>query len=281
MKQVKKYRIGNDIPVTWKILTNGERASLENRNIMVTCHDAFGQEVPVEWTVVGCEVHATIRGKNQRATGLLTMKCVENDGGDDMATLDVRLVELVAHSWLMDGCPTDDVILVTSSVETSLSVTEVQKFREIARLIPQTMAHADDALQACMMRHAGGDFNMNNALENGFYFVCNSGRPLDSSDGETYALMVLTAGSRDGAETIFQICMSNIDAQRIYTRKIITTDRSNFEPPTTVYEDWRLVGCDIIDSVTALAGRVTALEDVSVVVTTEETSVAMDEIYKA
>ncbi len=127
-----KRRIGNDIPITWKVLTNGERVSLEGRDLIVKCEDAFGHQVPVEWLVTGYEVAATIRGKNQRSTGLLTLTLVENDGKDDQRTVDVRLVELVAHSWQVENPSAGEAILITASLETNISVTEIIRLRAIA-----------------------------------------------------------------------------------------------------------------------------------------------------
>ena len=86
---LRKYRIGNDIPVTWKISTNGERTSLEGRSLEVKCEDALGGTLAIEWRIVGADVCATIPGREQRTPGLLTLTLVENPGMADMHTVDV------------------------------------------------------------------------------------------------------------------------------------------------------------------------------------------------
>ncbi len=267
--ECKKYRIGNDIPVTWRVLTNGERTSLAGRNISVLCHDAYRQSVPVEWTVNGCEVSATIRGKNQKNLGKLILELVENKDEDNMATLDVMVVELVAHSWQAKG-DVDGVKLATASFETSLSVTEIQTFRQIAADIPGAMEAATAAneaataaneaaveqLQKGMQRHNEDWWNMNTLLVPGFYEGCWRGRPAGSSDDEFYSCQVVVAKraeQNDGVMVIVQIAFSSLNAQRVFIRKLLTSNPTVFEPPTTVYEDWKLVGADAL---TALANSV-------------------------
>ena len=132
MKNVQRFRIGNDIPVVWKLTTNGERTSLEGRSLTVTCTDALGYEIPVEWEISGADVVATIPGRSQKAPGLLTLCLVENAGAEDMHTVDVMVVELVAHTWQLGSAPSGGVVLVTANIEASLSVAQIQEVRAIA-----------------------------------------------------------------------------------------------------------------------------------------------------
>ena len=128
---MRKYRIGNDIPLVIQVLTNGERVSLDGRDLKVCCQDAFGKDVPVEWLTTGCEVNATIRGRNQHSTGVFIVTLVENDGLDDMRTVDVRTVEIVPHSWQLDNTDTGEGLRVTVNLETTISVAEIERIRAV------------------------------------------------------------------------------------------------------------------------------------------------------
>ena len=281
--RIERRRIGNDVTLTWKLTTNGERTSLAGRDLKVTCMDAYNAAVPVEWTVSGMDIVATVRGKNQRTTGVYILKLIENDGKNDQHVVDVQGVELVDHSWKLDLSQAGDVI-VSADVATSLSVAEIEAFRRIAADIPDAMEAATAANEAAaeqlrkgVQRYDNDWWNMNCLLEPGFYEGCWRGRPADCIDGEMFACIVITAKRADqneGVDVVTQVAMSSRDAQRVFTRKILTTDRTIFEPPTTVYEDWKLIGAD--DKAALLAAIGTVAESV----TAEETRAKAAEALK-
>lgn len=281
--RIERRRIGNDVTLTWKLTTNGERTSLAGRELKVTCMDAYNAAVPVEWTVSGMDIVATVRGKNQRTTGVYILKLIENDGCNDQHVVDVQGVELVDHSWKLDLSQAGDVI-VSADVATSLSVAEIEAFRRIAADIPDAMEAATAANEAAaeqlrkgVQRYDNDWWNMNCLLEPGFYEGCWRGRPADCIDGEMFACIVITAkraDQNDGVDVVTQVAMSSRDAQRVFTRKILTRDRTIFEPPTTVYEDWKLIGAD--DKAALLAAIGTVAESV----TAEETRAKAAEALK-
>lgn len=140
---IEKRRIGNDVSIRWKLTTNGEYSNLSDRDLTVTCQDMFHTAVPIEWTVSGCDVIATIRGKNQRNTGIHVLTLIENKGKNDQHVVDVKAVELVAHTWNLDHCHGGEVLL-TAEIQTGLSVAEIERFREIAAELGTFVGAATD-----------------------------------------------------------------------------------------------------------------------------------------
>ena len=271
--KIERRRIGNDVTLTWKLTTNGERTSLAGRDLKVTCKDAYNAAVPVEWTVSGMDIVATVRGKNQRTTGVHILKLIENDGKNDQHVVDAQCFELVDHSWKLDLSQAGDVI-ISADVTTSLSVAEIEAFRRIAADIPDAMEAATAANEAAaeqlrkgVQRYNNDWWNMNCLLNPGFYEGCWRGRPADCVEGEMFACIVSIskrADQNEGVDVVTQVALSSRDAQRVFTRKILTRDRSVYEPPTTVYEDWKLIGAD--DKATLLA----AINEVAQAVATKQ-----------
>lgn len=273
--KIEKRRIGNDVTLTWRLTTNGERTSLSGRDLKVTCSDAFNAAVHVEWAVSGMDIVATVRGKDQRTTGVHILKLIENDGKNDQHVVDVQGFELVDHSWKLDLSQAGDVI-ISADISTSLSVAEIEAFRRIAADIPDAMEAATAANEAAaeqlrkgVQRYNNDWWNMNLLLEPGFYEGCWRGRPAGSTEEEFYACIVIISKRGDqnnGVDVVTQVALSSRDAQRVFTRKILSSDRTVFEPPTTVYEDWKQVGADdkaaLLDAIGVVAQTLATKQDI-------------------
>lgn len=241
MSSIPLFRIGNDIPIEWYIRLNGEDADLENLDLRILFIDPSGRNVALDWAVSGNQLLATFEGRQQKLIGIYTIKAIKNYGKPGMASTDKYLFQLMPHTWQAPDTADTILQIFTENMTSILTVAEIEQMRN---LVYNSMA-----------RHNDDWWNMNYCLEPGFYEGCFVGRPEDSTNGEMYALLTTIAKRADqnnGTDVITQVCFSSMDAQRIFTRKIITTDRTVFEPPTTVYEDWKLVGADELDRVRQL-----------------------------
>lgn len=154
---MNKYRIGNDVTVTWPIRVNGERVSLEGRKLVLTCATQTGHQMPVEWSVTGSDIRVTLRGREQRATGVYVLKLIENKYENDMHTIDVQAFELMPHSWqvsnynagcggiqpgeVLDSLSSQDIALLRGAAE------EVEKMREmVSSFVPVTEEELNEIL---------------------------------------------------------------------------------------------------------------------------------------
>jgi len=101
MNKLPNYRIGNDLPVRFLVEDTG--TPMTSDNTVITLYDPYGIAVDITWSISGREVTGTFLGKDQKRTGLYTVKVVINKGQTGMATMDMQLFRLVPHSWQADS----------------------------------------------------------------------------------------------------------------------------------------------------------------------------------
>ena len=97
MNNLPNYRIGNDLPIMFRVEDTG--TAMTSGNTDITLYDPYGYPVDIAtWSIIGAEVSGTFLGKDQKRTGLYTVKVVINKGQTGMVTRDMQLFRLVPHS---------------------------------------------------------------------------------------------------------------------------------------------------------------------------------------
>lgn len=94
------FRRGNDIYLVWKVLNDdGEPYILDGRNMTLYLRTAKNQNaIYDQLSINGNTVSCIFRGKNQSILGKYHLVLVENEGQDNMHSLDIDAVELVART---------------------------------------------------------------------------------------------------------------------------------------------------------------------------------------
>lgn len=94
------FRRGNDIYLVWKVLNDdGEPYILDDRNMTLYLRTAKNQNaIYDQLSIKGNTVSCIFRGKNQSILGKYHLVLVENEGQDNMHSLDIDAVELVART---------------------------------------------------------------------------------------------------------------------------------------------------------------------------------------
>lgn len=92
MDNIIKIRIGNDIPLIWKMYTQGESGrvpyNLEGRDIKIEMTNCNGGRIAVTPEINGNAASWTFRGKEQKNLGEYILTFYENFGQDGMKALD-------------------------------------------------------------------------------------------------------------------------------------------------------------------------------------------------
>ena len=124
---MKRIRKGNDIMVTWSIFDKGTKLpyDLTGRDITLYVRRRNSNEVmQTSFRIEENRVIWLFLGKDQEDVGIYSLKLVENDGKDDMRTVDVcDVFNLVSHSCQCSS--DDDENVKTESIELSGEVTPV------------------------------------------------------------------------------------------------------------------------------------------------------------
>lgn len=93
---MERFRIGNDVKVTWPIITNGEAVELAGRDLTLYLIDRYGGKKRMDFSRVGNAVVCTFLGTEQKLTGIYTLTLIENNGKVGMATIDkVQAFQLI------------------------------------------------------------------------------------------------------------------------------------------------------------------------------------------
>lgn len=127
---IPNYRIGNDLPISFFVEINKGGMLLSDANTTILFFDPYGIAVDMTWNISGNQVSGTFLGKDQKRTGLYTMKVILNKGDYGMATSDRQMFRLVPHTWEGDTEPGgwEDFTVTMTDV---LSVEEMEDLREL------------------------------------------------------------------------------------------------------------------------------------------------------
>lgn len=118
---MKRIRIGKDIEIHWPILTNGEPASLEGRDLHILLHLPSCMESPVDFVSEGNIAIFTIPGNSQKQLGIYQLTMWENKGKSGQTVVDYcNAFELVPTTCMEGGndsnLTTETVVLDTSEL---------------------------------------------------------------------------------------------------------------------------------------------------------------------
>ena len=105
----RKIRIGKDITLRWRVLTDFEPKPLSGRNLLLYLTDPFGLVIPLDFAVTNNNlISATYPGKDQVKLGRYILTLAENKGLDWSTAIDVidafTLVARTAYEGGSTGC---------------------------------------------------------------------------------------------------------------------------------------------------------------------------------
>ena len=103
---MKKIRIGNDIKIIWSIKTkDGQDYILDGKNLTVKAFRILGAvSTPISFETFENTLTCWFYGKDQTKLGVYGLVLVENEGREDMHTVDsCDAFQLVARSCDVDG----------------------------------------------------------------------------------------------------------------------------------------------------------------------------------
>lgn len=83
-----RIRIGNDIPIRWAVTRCGVPEDFTGKSLKLYMRTAYSETEVTDFAVNGNVISWTYPGAAQKATGTYTFTLVENEGLDDMATVD-------------------------------------------------------------------------------------------------------------------------------------------------------------------------------------------------
>lgn len=83
-----RIRIGNDIPIRWAVTRCGVPEDFAGKSLKLYMRTAYSETEVTDFSVSGNVLSWTFPGAAQKATGTYTFTLVENEGLDDMATID-------------------------------------------------------------------------------------------------------------------------------------------------------------------------------------------------
>ena len=83
-----RIRIGNDIPIRWAVTRCGVPEDFAGKSLKLYMRTAYSETEVTDFAVNGNVLSWTFPGAEQKATGTYTFTLVENEGLDDMATVD-------------------------------------------------------------------------------------------------------------------------------------------------------------------------------------------------
>ena len=83
-----RIRIGNDIPIRWTVTRCGVPEDFTGKSLRLYMRTAYSETEVTDFAVNGNVLSWTFPGAAQKATGTYTFTLVENEGLDDMATVD-------------------------------------------------------------------------------------------------------------------------------------------------------------------------------------------------
>lgn len=140
-------RRGNDLSISWKITRGGQPEDFNGKRLSLYMTSFLGRTPVMDFEVSGNEIRWLWLGKEQAHSGIYEFTLVENEGGDDMYTVDaLRALRLVDRNPTCCGCDGDggdDNIDVTSVLlEGDLKVPSLAGFirsDSISMLTPLTM----------------------------------------------------------------------------------------------------------------------------------------------
>ena len=133
---MRTIRKGNDISINWSVFRNEKEESFDYKTVNVYLCDKHGCTMPFEYNINGNVIQGVFYGKDQVALGTYSLVLVENEGLEDMVTLDYVDCFLLASklkNTTTSGNDKDDelvteVVSVQSIIDTTTSGIDLSKY---------------------------------------------------------------------------------------------------------------------------------------------------------
>lgn len=113
-----RLRVGNDISIQWRIFRNGEPEDFTGKELRLLMRGTWQTIEVTDYTVEGNVLSWEYKGKDQRGPSTYTFTFIENEGKDDMFTVDkCDVLRLVSCSCQADDdgpfnvCVDTDIVL--------------------------------------------------------------------------------------------------------------------------------------------------------------------------
>ena len=115
---MKRIRIGNDIPIRWRILRSGQPEDFFGKTLKVLMRSVKETVEVTDYEIDGNVISWTFFGKDQKSGGTYSFTLIENEGKPEMFTTDAcNALLLVNCSCQQDVCDGDSSIDMTSDAE--------------------------------------------------------------------------------------------------------------------------------------------------------------------
>lgn len=115
MKSIR--RIGNDLPVEWRIVRNGKPENLTAASVTLLVRGDYGVRKVEDFVVDGNVVRWIFRGTDQRLPGLYSFTLILNEGEDRMYSVDAcDILRLVPASCMEYEIPDDPSVSTESEI---------------------------------------------------------------------------------------------------------------------------------------------------------------------
>lgn len=133
---MRTIRKGNDISINWTVYRNEKEESFEGKTVNVYLCDKHGCKMPFTYTFNNNIIQGIFYGKDQEILGTYSLVLVENEGMEDMVTLDYVDCFLLASklkNTTTSGSDKDDelvteVVSVQSIIDTTTSGIDLSKY---------------------------------------------------------------------------------------------------------------------------------------------------------
>lgn len=133
---MRTIRKGNDISINWTIYRNEKEESFEGKTVNVYLCDKHGCKMPFTYSINNNIIQGIFYGKDQEILGTYSLVLVENEGMEDMVTLDYVDCFLIASklkNTTTSGSDKDDelvteVVSVQSIIDTTTSGIDLSKY---------------------------------------------------------------------------------------------------------------------------------------------------------
>lgn len=110
-----RRRINKDIPVRWRVKTNGQDEALEGRDLTLILTDRYGNKTVLPFSVTDTNrISFTWYGKDQKCLGEYVLTLLENAGKEKASALDVTDFVTLVQYTTMEGGETEDNLEIES-----------------------------------------------------------------------------------------------------------------------------------------------------------------------
>ena len=128
---MKLIRIGNDIHINWVITRFGEPEDFSDKTLSVALYDKYNNKQKFEYTIEGNKISGCFYGKDQTTNGVYRLFLVENEGEENMVSLD--FIDCFCLSYKLKNQTSNgedpsnintEVIEVTSDINTNMDLSD-------------------------------------------------------------------------------------------------------------------------------------------------------------